>query len=106
LTLDAKTGFEKVLVEAVDEGLAILGESVTHTIYYHVRSKYQVKREEIPQKLEAFQKALEAMFGAGAKILEKSIAKSLYTKLGLNFTDHWSWTIVDYVKEARKIKGM
>jgi len=100
-----KGGFEKALVEAIDEGLAILGSGVANTIYYHVKKMSQVKREEIPEKLDAFHGALEGIFGAGAKIIERCIAKSLYSKLGLSFTEHWSWTIADYVKEAKKIKG-
>jgi hypothetical protein len=37
---------------------------------------YQVKREEIPEKLESFHEALRRMLGAGAKVPQKLIAKN------------------------------
>jgi hypothetical protein len=39
---------------------------------------------------------------AGAKVIEKLIAKSLCTRLGLNFTERASWTLIDYVNSVRQ----
>lgn len=65
--------FRKAILEATDEGLMILGESVGRTVYYHIERNHRVKREEIPDRLEAFHEALESIFGAGAIILEDRI---------------------------------
>ena len=57
--------FDTVLLEAVDEGLLALGADARHVIYYYVERNYQVKREDIPKKVEAFHRALEGIFGPG-----------------------------------------
>ena len=92
----------KVLVEAVDEGLLVPGEIVRAAIYERLERSYQVKRGEIPEKVETFQLALEDLLGNIAKVMEKLIAKSLYRRLKLNFTQHDSWTLVDYVNHAKE----
>jgi hypothetical protein len=48
---------------------------------------------------------LQDLIGGGAKVMEKLIAKNLYRRLGLNFTEHENWTLVDYVNHAKELKG-
>ena len=95
---------EKILLEAVDEGLLVPGEIVRAAIYERLERIYQVKRGEIPEKLETFHLALEDLLGAGGKVMEKLIAKSLYRRLELNFTQHDGWTLIDYVNHAKGAK--
>jgi len=95
---------EKILLEAVDEGLLVPGEIVRAAIYERLERSYQVKRGEIPETLESFHLALEALLGEGAKVMEKLIAKSLYRRLELNFTQHDGWTLVDYVNHAKEVR--
>ena len=98
--------FEKLFIEAVDEGLETLGESGKHMIFFHLDKSYSVKKHEIPRKPEAFAKGLEKIFGAGASVLEKLIVKSLCSKLGLEYEDVESRRpfadYVKFVKEARE----
>lgn len=100
--MDEATMFREALLGAVDKGLLILGESSRHAIYYHVERSHQVRREEIPERLEAFNKALRGIFGEGAKIIEKIIARNLYSRLALRFEEHENWTIANYVDNAKK----
>lgn len=94
--------FSSTLLEAVDEGLLILGnENVRRATYYHIEKRHGVKREDIPDKLENFHKALEDLFGVGVKIIERRIARNIYDKLGLSFREDENWTLADYIKEAR-----
>ncbi len=93
--------FDRALLEAVDEGLLIIGDGVGHVIYHHVERSFNVRREEIPEKLDLFQKGLEALLGVGARVPEKLIARKLYDKLGVSFEEHEGWTLVDYVNRAR-----
>jgi hypothetical protein len=95
---------EKILVEAVDEGLLVPGEIVRAAIYERLERSYQVKRGEIPEKLETFHLALEDLLGKSGKVMEKLIAKSLYRRLELNFTQHDGWTLIDYVNHAKGAK--
>lgn len=91
----------KALLEGVDAGLLVLGEGVKPTIYFHVEKSYQVKREDIPDRLEAFHKALAGLLGQGAKIIEKKIAMEFYSRLGLDFVEHKNWTIIDYINDVQ-----
>ena len=101
--------FEKLFIEAVDEGLETLGESGKQMIFFHLYKSYSIKKHEIPKKPEAFAKGLEKIFGAGASVLEKLIVKSLYSKLGLKYEDTQGRSFtgyVNYVKEANDAKEM
>jgi len=89
------------LLEAVDEGLLVPGEIVRKAIYERIERSYQLKREDIPEQLEAFHLALHDLLGSSAKVMEKIIAKNLYNRLKLNFTEHPNWTLVDYVNQAK-----
>jgi hypothetical protein len=79
----AKVDFEKLLLEAVDEGLASLGESSKQAIYFHLEKGFNVQKQEIPCNIEAFILAVEKIFGIGANFLEALILKGLYEKTGL-----------------------
>jgi len=96
--------FEKLFMEAVDEGLKSLGESVRQMIFYHLENTYSVKRQDIPKKPEAFAEGLEKIFGKGASVLEKIIVKTLYSKLGLEYEDKKDFVFIDYLKDFITIK--
>lgn len=99
------TTIEDAMFHATDHGLLALGEIVRDTIYQRIERTYQVKRNEIPEKLEPFHKALQGTLGAGAKVIERLIAKNLYSQLDLNFTAHANWTIIEYFDHAKKANG-
>lgn len=101
MAMTEATEFREVLPRAIDEALLVLGESVRHVLYYYAETRYGVKREEIPDSLEAFHKALQGTFGAGAKIIENLIARNVYSKLGLTFDEHENWMLADYLDYAK-----
>lgn len=72
--------FDELLLEAVDEGLSSIGESSKHAIFFYLETVFKIKRNEIPDKIEAFAVAIEKIFGLGANCLEILIMKSLYEK--------------------------
>lgn len=94
--------FDQAVLESVDEGLSVLDENGRQLTYFHIESRYQIKREEICERAEAFDKALEGLFGAGAELIRGLIAKSIYERLGLSFKKHSSWRLVDYLDDAKK----
>jgi hypothetical protein len=61
--------YEKILMEAVDEGLSILGESAKQSIYLRLEKLYGIKKNDIPAMTEEFAKALHNIFGLGSKII-------------------------------------
>ncbi|MDI6690746.1 MAG: hypothetical protein QME50_02620 [Candidatus Bathyarchaeota archaeon] len=81
--MSKKENFKRVLLEAVDEGLLTFGESGREAVYFHLQNLYDVKKEEIPVKLEEFANGLRKIFGLGADVIEKAIIKSLYDKIGM-----------------------
>jgi hypothetical protein len=96
--------FEVAIIEAVDSGLLVLGESAKHAIYYHIETGYHVRREDVPRRIESFQEALRGLLGEGSAIIERMIAKDLHSKLGIVFEEHENWTLTDYVKQAKSMR--
>jgi hypothetical protein len=80
-----KKNFDQILLESIDEALCILSESVKTSIYFHLWDKFEIKKQEIPNKLDEFSDALESIFGIGARHLEILFMKSLYSKISLEF---------------------
>lgn len=77
--------FEKLLLEAVDEGLSSLGDSSKEVVYFHLSKSFNINKLDIPYKIEEFADAIEKIFGLGAKFLEILIMKRLYEKAGQPF---------------------
>jgi hypothetical protein len=75
--------FEHILLEAIEEGLADLGENVKTAVFSILEENFNIKKKEIPQKIMDFQVALEQVFGLGAKNLEILFMKSLHSKIML-----------------------
>jgi hypothetical protein len=102
--LPSSSELREALFQSLDEALLIPGDIVRTAIYECLERKYQLKREEIPERVEAFNSALRELLRASSPVMERLIAKSLYSRLGLNFTRHDDWTLVDYVKYAKREK--
>lgn len=99
-----KPDFEKLLLEAVDEGLSSLGDSSKEAIYFHLDKRFNIKKEQIPGKIEAFTTAIENIFGIGANFLEIVIMKRLHRKVGA--TLEWNETarlaFAEYVATTKR----
>ena len=96
-----KRGFEEVFLEAVDEALSLLGFSAKQAIYYHLEVGFNLKRHEIPRRVEDFADAIEAIFGPGARLIEIKIMEKLYRKTGKKFRfkpKDEDFTFTEYVK--------
>jgi hypothetical protein len=94
--------FEECFVEAINDGLKVLGESGKQMIFFYLENNYSVKRDEITKKPETFATGLEKIFHAGALVIEKLIVESLYSKLGLTYEEKKNYAFGDYVKQARE----
>jgi len=99
-----KGDFEKLLLEAVDEGLSSLGESSKRAIYFYLKIGFNLKKHEIPYKIEDFADAIEKIFGLGANFLEVLIMKRLYEKVGqpLKLQVSKDFTFTEYVAAVRR----
>ena len=96
--------FEEVLLEAIDEGLSVLGDSSKQALYFHLEKTFKMNRQDIPYRIEEFTDAVEKIFGKGARILEIQIMKSLFKKVGYKFK-HYSkqkdLTFTEYVTAVK-----
>ncbi|MGD6934241.1 MAG: hypothetical protein ACQCN5_08550 [Candidatus Bathyarchaeia archaeon] len=84
---DKPKKFEFMLLEAIDEALNTLGESVKKSVYFHLETTYEIKRHQIPSKISEFSNALDKMFGLGARYIEILIMKKFYPKIQI--TCNW-----------------
>ena len=110
----SKEDFDKLLLEAVDEGLSSIGASSKQAIYFHLEKGFKVKKHEIPYKIEDFADAIEKIFGLGANFLEILIMKRLYEKVGgqfklrgsqdLAFTEYVATVKQSFLKKKRTRK--
>jgi hypothetical protein len=90
------------LLESVDDTLKeLLSEQFRTVFYEYMETTFSLPRTSIPERLDDFQSALSKTLGdTGRAVLEKAIAKRLYLKLGLSFTETPSYTLLQYVREA------
>lgn len=99
----SRKAFEKILLEAVDEALASLGDSARQSIYFHLEDKGNITKNEIPQRVEDFADGLEKIFGAGAQFLKILIMRKLYEKIGkpLEWDENKELVFVEYVAAVK-----
>jgi hypothetical protein len=92
------------MLEAIDEGLSSLGESSKQAIYFHLEKTFDIRREEIPDRISAFSQAIENIFGAGAGSLEILIMQRLYEKVGgvLRWDKSKGFSFIEYVTIAKR----
>jgi len=99
-----KNNFERLLLEAVDEGLSSLGESSRQAIYFHLEKSFNIKKREIPIKIEDFTEAIEQIFDCGADFLEILIMKRLHEKVKgkLELSNSENFAFIEYVTAAKQ----
>jgi len=101
--LAKRSAFANLLVDAIDETLNSLGESVNQSIYFHIENEFKVARKDIPENLEEFQEGLEKIFGAGARFIEILIMRNLHMKIGLPLKmEGEQLEFVEYVGVAKR----
>lgn len=77
-----KRNFEDLLCKALDEGLSSLGESPKQAIFFNMEKVFDIKKQEIPSTIEAFDCALQKIFEPEANFLESLIMKFLFEEVG------------------------
>jgi len=74
--------FNRFLLEAVDDGLSSLGSIAKQAVYIHLKKKFNINKEDIPNRIGEFAVAIEEIFGVGAQLIEIQIMKNLFEKVG------------------------
>ena len=96
--------FDTILLEAVDEGLSSMGESSKKAVYFHIEKSFNIRREEIPSRIEDFARAIESIFGLGAHFLEILIMKRLHERIrgGFRLPESSDFTFAEYIIVAKR----
>jgi hypothetical protein len=97
-------GFEKLLLDAIDDAFLSLGESVKQSIYFHLESNFNIARKDIPRHLGDFEEGLEKIFGLGARFIEILIMKNLHAKIGrtVKWEENQQLDFAKYVEAAKQ----
>ena len=96
--------FENVLMEAIDEGLDVLGESSKQALYFNLEKTFKINTRDIPYKIEEFTDAVEKIFGKGSRIIEIQIMKCLFKKVRYNvklYPKQKNLTFTEYVTAVK-----
>lgn len=98
--------FNIFLLEAIDDGLSYLGSAAKQAIYLHLKSRFNIGKEDISNRIDEFAAALEEIFGIGGQLIEIQIMKSLYGKVG-RFCRHFpkqnSLVFSEYIETTRSL---
>jgi nucleoside-diphosphate-sugar epimerase len=91
----------KLIIDAVDNVFSSLGNSCKLFLYFRLKNSYNISAQEIPNRIEDFADALEALFGPGAKLIEIDIMKVLFsrTKILTYSLKQEDLSFTDYVKK-------
>ena len=100
----SKRSFEKLLLEAVDEGLSTLGDSGKQAIYFYLEKTFNINKRDIASRIEEFANAIEKIFGSGGKPIEVFIMRRLYEKVGgsVEYSEHKDLVFAEYIAAARQ----
>ena len=80
--------FDALLLDVVDETLMQIFRDVgVRVIYASFEQNCQLKREEIPERPDAFTVCLGKLLTSAALVIEKLIVKNLYRKCGVEYVE-------------------
>ena len=97
--LPFKEDFDGILVESVKEAIEeVLGKEPAKAVFRFLER--DVKFDNLPRHLPSFYVALNKTFGKDHATVELAIAKKLYLKLSLDFTETPNTELSRYVETA------
>ena len=77
--------FAMILLDAIDLGFIALGQNVKTSIYFHLENKFGLPKQDIPDRVDDFEDALEQIFGQASQQLEILIMKNLNENVNCNY---------------------
>ncbi|MCX8189471.1 MAG: hypothetical protein N3F64_07135 [Nitrososphaeria archaeon] len=94
---------DKIILEAIDETLSILGDKGKESIYYFFEKEYLLSKQDIPSNLKKFHECLQKVFGIGANVLEKHLLNILKNKTGIETEMDQEMDFVEKLENLRTI---
>ena len=94
--------FETIFTKAVEETFIIFGETVKQAIYNTLEKSYNIRKTEIPSKIEVFSHAIDAIFAESALLVELKIIEKLGKIEGFKFkSGKGEFLFADYVEAVK-----
>jgi hypothetical protein len=95
----------EVFLESIDETITVLlSREVVNALYLHLQRAHSIPRNEIPYKIETLCSTLNKVFGtSGTAAISKAVARKLFIKLGLTFSDNPPLTLSEYLEVAKSM---
>jgi hypothetical protein len=96
--------FNNFLIESIDESLILLGEPVKNELYRQLELKFNIKKADIPLRLEEFSDILHKVFGLGASRLEVKVLRKLDSKIpsGSKCIDA-DWSVSMWIEKEKSL---
>ena len=89
--------------ETVDETLKqVFKEEGTKVIYDFLENHSSLKLGDVANKPEVFSASLERLMVSAAQVIEQTILKKLYSRLGMKFEEKKGYNFSDYIRELRE----
>jgi hypothetical protein len=76
--------FDTYLLQAIEEGLLVLGEPIKNSIFLTLEIEFCIKKVDIPKKINDFSAIIHKIIGLGAFRLESLFITQLITKLKID----------------------
>ena len=73
--------FNIVIIKAIDEVFASFSELEKQKLYMCLENSFNIKKHEIPDRIEDSVDAIEQIFGVGAKLIEIRIIEALHRRI-------------------------
>jgi hypothetical protein len=99
------TRFNEILTVTIERTITeLLSPHVLAALYKHLQERYDVKRDELPYRLETMYTVLDQVFGVkAAKTIERQIAKRLCAEFNIPFLDTEESTLEMYIAKAKEL---
>ncbi len=77
MTTAVNPSLDQPLIESIDAALSALGLATRDSILLYLREKYSISMEDMPRRMDEFLRALHALIGYGARVIEKLVIARL-----------------------------
>jgi len=96
--------FNSLLLESIDESVrGVLGEGPLQAMFYSLEKHLGLRREEIPSRLQDFEKGLVDLFDRRpASVLIRMIVRNLCSKLEISYYQRSDFDLKTYVEECKR----
>jgi hypothetical protein len=75
----------KLVLEVIDKGLTVLGNTPKQAIWSFLENDFGVKANQLPEEIRSFTEGLEKIFGIGYKFLDQLFCHYLEEATGNRF---------------------